>query len=86
MLGCSRGDGWPVEHSFSLHTKATPGFGDQLVVDVCGVSVCVIVVFGSQDSHVHSDQPCRACSALPDNTFVTEYGVFNLYRIVRIFY
>lgn len=48
--------------------------------------MCVLVVFGNRDSHVHSDQPCRACSALPDNTFVTEYSVFNLYRIVRIFY
>lgn len=69
-----------------MHTRTTPGFGDQLVVGVCDVSECVVVVFGSQDSHVHSDQPYRACSALPDNTFVTEYGVFDLYRIVRIFY
>lgn len=26
------------------------------------------------------------CSALLNDTFVTEYSVFNLYRIVRIFY
>ena len=30
--------------------------------------------------------PAVECSALPDDTFVTEYSVFNLYRIVRIFY
>jgi len=63
----------------------SPGFRATCSWLACGVSECVTAVWQPGVLRPHCVQACRVLS-LTYNTFVTEYSVFNLYRIVRTFY
>lgn len=63
----------------------SPGRGETCPWLACRVAECAAAVPGSQEAGPHCDQAWGVLS-LTQDTFVTEDSVFNLYRIVRVFY